>query len=82
MHLPTGARSHRSTRLIRIQASPVVKLSRAVAIAVCDGPEQGLRLIHALVARGICGERAGLAATAECVEGSAPIEDCIGLGLE
>jgi RNA polymerase sigma-70 factor (ECF subfamily) len=38
-------------RLIRIQPSPVVELNRAVAIAMCDGPEQGLRLIDALLAR-------------------------------
>ncbi len=39
-------------QLIRIQPSPVVELNRAVAIAMCDGPEQGLRLIDALLARG------------------------------
>jgi len=38
-------------RLIRIQPSPVVELNRAVAIAMCVGPEQGLRLIDALLAR-------------------------------
>ena len=38
-------------RLIRIQPSPVVELNRAVAIAMCEGPEQGLRLIDALLAR-------------------------------
>jgi RNA polymerase sigma-70 factor, ECF subfamily len=37
--------------LIRIQPSPVVELNRAVAIAMCEGPEQGLRLIDALLAR-------------------------------
>jgi RNA polymerase sigma-70 factor (ECF subfamily) len=38
-------------RLIRIHPSPVVELNRAVAIAMCEGPEQGLRLIDALLAR-------------------------------
>src|SRR5215813_3313064 len=38
-------------RLIRIQPSPVVELNRAVAIAMCDGPEKGLGLIDALLAR-------------------------------
>jgi RNA polymerase sigma-70 factor (ECF subfamily) len=37
-------------RLVRIQPSPVVELNRAVAIAMCEGPEQGLRLIDALLA--------------------------------
>jgi RNA polymerase sigma-70 factor (ECF subfamily) len=39
-------------RLLRIQPSPVVELNRAVAIAMCDGPEAGLTLIDALLARG------------------------------
>jgi RNA polymerase sigma-70 factor (ECF subfamily) len=38
-------------RLVRIQPSPVVQLNRAVAIAMRDGPEQGLRLIDDLLAR-------------------------------
>lgn len=38
-------------RLIRIQPSPVVQLNRAVAVAMCEGPEQGLRLIDGLLAR-------------------------------
>jgi RNA polymerase sigma-70 factor (ECF subfamily) len=38
-------------RLIRIQPSPVVELNRAVAIAMCEGPDQGLRLIDDLLAR-------------------------------
>jgi len=38
-------------RLLRIHPSPVVELNRAVAIAVCQGPEQGLRLIDDLLAR-------------------------------
>src|SRR3954449_13352711 len=39
-------------RLLRIQPSPVVELNRAVAVAMCDGPEQGLRLIDDLLERG------------------------------
>jgi RNA polymerase sigma-70 factor, ECF subfamily len=39
-------------RLMRIQPSPVVELNRAVAIAMCDGPESGLGLIDGLLARG------------------------------
>lgn len=39
-------------RLLRVQPSPVVELNRAVAIAMCEGPEKGLRLIDALFARG------------------------------
>ncbi len=38
-------------RLIRIQPSPVVELNRAVAVAMCEGPEHGLRLIDGLLAR-------------------------------
>jgi len=38
-------------RLIRIQPSPVVELNRAVAIAMYEGPEQGLGLIDDLLAR-------------------------------
>jgi RNA polymerase sigma-70 factor (ECF subfamily) len=38
-------------RLLRIQPSPVVELNRAVAIAMREGPEQGLRLIDDLLAR-------------------------------
>jgi RNA polymerase sigma-70 factor (ECF subfamily) len=38
-------------RLIRIQPSPVVELNRAVAVAMWEGPEQGIRLIDALLAR-------------------------------
>jgi RNA polymerase sigma-70 factor (ECF subfamily) len=38
-------------RLLRIQPSPVVELNRAVAIAMCEGPEQGLRLVDALLER-------------------------------
>jgi RNA polymerase sigma-70 factor (ECF subfamily) len=42
-------------QLLRIQPSPVVELNRAVAIAMCEGPEggpeQGLRLIDDLLTR-------------------------------
>ena len=38
-------------RLLRVQPSPVVELNRAVAVAMCEGPEQGLRLIDGLLAR-------------------------------
>ena len=38
-------------RLLRIQPSPVVELNRAVAIAMCEGLEQGLGLIDELLAR-------------------------------
>jgi RNA polymerase sigma-70 factor, ECF subfamily len=38
-------------RLLQIQPSPVVELNRAVAIAMCEGPEQGLSLIDDLLAR-------------------------------
>jgi RNA polymerase sigma-70 factor (ECF subfamily) len=37
--------------LIRIHPSPVVELNRAVAVAMWEGPEQGLRLIDGLLAR-------------------------------
>jgi RNA polymerase sigma-70 factor (ECF subfamily) len=39
-------------RLARIQASPVVELNRAVAIAMRDGPEVGLTHIDAVLAQG------------------------------
>jgi RNA polymerase sigma-70 factor (ECF subfamily) len=38
-------------QLLRIQPSPVVELNRAVAIAMCQGLEQGLRLIDDLLVR-------------------------------
>ena len=38
-------------RLLRIHPSPVVELNRAVAVAMCEGPEQGLRLIDDLLSR-------------------------------
>ncbi len=39
-------------RLLRIHPSPVVQLNRAVAIAMCDGPEAGLTHIDALLEHG------------------------------
>jgi RNA polymerase sigma-70 factor, ECF subfamily len=38
-------------RLIRIQPTPVVELNRAVALAMYEGPEQGLCLIDDLLTR-------------------------------
>jgi RNA polymerase sigma-70 factor (ECF subfamily) len=38
--------------LLRVQASPVVELNRAVAVAMRDGPGAGLALIDAILARG------------------------------
>ena len=38
--------------LMRVDPSPVVELNRAAAVAMRDGPEVGLRLIDALLARG------------------------------
>jgi len=39
-------------QLVRIQPSPVVQLNRAVAIAMCDGPEAGLAQIDAVMEQG------------------------------
>jgi RNA polymerase sigma-70 factor (ECF subfamily) len=38
--------------LLRIAPSPVVELNRAVALAMRDGPAEGLRLIDSIIARG------------------------------
>src|SRR5256885_2494262 len=38
--------------LFRAEPSPVIELNRAAAIAMRDGPEHGLRLIDAILARG------------------------------
>ncbi len=43
-------------QLLRIQLSPVVKLNRAVAIAMCDGAEAGLAQIDALLEQGELGD--------------------------
>jgi RNA polymerase sigma-70 factor (ECF subfamily) len=42
--------------LLRVDPSPVVELNHAVAVAMCDGPEAGLRLIDAILARGDLGD--------------------------
>jgi RNA polymerase sigma-70 factor (ECF subfamily) len=39
-------------RLLRIHPSPVAQLNRAVAIAMCDGPEAGLKHIDAVLEHG------------------------------
>jgi RNA polymerase sigma-70 factor (ECF subfamily) len=39
-------------QLLRIQPSPVAQLNRAVAIAMCDGPEAGLAHIDAVLEQG------------------------------
>ena len=39
--------------LLRIYPSPVIELNHAVAVAMVDGPEQGLRRLQALEARGV-----------------------------
>jgi RNA polymerase sigma-70 factor (ECF subfamily) len=38
--------------LLRVQPSPVVELNRAAAVAMSEGPECGIALIDALIARG------------------------------
>ena len=38
--------------LVRAEPSPVIELNRAVALAMRDGPEAGLSLINAILARG------------------------------
>jgi RNA polymerase sigma-70 factor (ECF subfamily) len=38
--------------LMRVESSPVVELNRAVAVAMRDGPKEGLALIDAILARG------------------------------
>jgi RNA polymerase sigma-70 factor (ECF subfamily) len=38
--------------LLRLDPSPVIELNRAVAVAMLDGPEPGLRLIDAILERG------------------------------
>src|SRR6266700_2528188 len=50
---PTGGRLLRFyNQLVRIQPSPVVHLNRAVAIAMRDGPETGLKHIDAVLEDG------------------------------
>ncbi|MDK2743314.1 MAG: RNA polymerase sigma factor [Nitrospira sp. BO4] len=38
--------------LLRVEPSPIVELNRAVAVAMRDGPENGLELVDELLARG------------------------------
>jgi len=38
--------------LARVEPSPVIELNRAVAVAMRDGPQAGLALIDAILARG------------------------------
>ena len=38
--------------LLRIDPSPLIELNRAVAVAMCDGPQAGLALVEAILARG------------------------------
>lgn len=38
--------------LLRLQPSPVISLNRAVAVAMAEGPEAGLRLVNALLDEG------------------------------
>jgi RNA polymerase sigma-70 factor (ECF subfamily) len=38
--------------LLQVSPSPVVELNRAVAVAMRDGPAEGLALVDALAARG------------------------------
>ena len=38
--------------LLRIELSPVIELNRAVAVAMRDGPQSGVDLIDAILARG------------------------------
>ena len=42
--------------LLRFEASPVVELNRAVAVAMRDGPQVGLELVDAILARGELGD--------------------------
>jgi len=42
--------------LLRVEPSPVAELNRAAAVAMRDGPEAGLALIDAILARGELGE--------------------------
>jgi RNA polymerase sigma-70 factor (ECF subfamily) len=38
--------------LLRVELSPVIELNRAVAVAMANGPEAGLTLVDAIIARG------------------------------
>ena len=43
-------------QLLELQASPVIELNRAVAVAMRDGAEAGLRIIDGILARGDLGD--------------------------
>lgn len=47
-----AAIAHLYRRLSEVAPSPVVELNRAVAVAMADGPEAGLKLVEALAADG------------------------------
>ena len=52
--------------LLRIEATPIVELNRAVAVAMRDGPAAGLALVDALLAKGdLAGYRLAHAARAD-----------------
>ena len=38
--------------MLRIEGSPIVELNRAVAVAMRDGPQAGLAIVDAILARG------------------------------
>jgi RNA polymerase sigma-70 factor (ECF subfamily) len=38
--------------LLRAEPSPIVELNRAVAVAMCDGPQAGLELVEGILGRG------------------------------
>jgi RNA polymerase sigma-70 factor (ECF subfamily) len=57
--------------LQRIDSSPVVELNRAVAVAMRDGPEAGLKLIDRILSRGeLCKYQFAHSAGGENVRGS------------
>lgn len=42
-------------RLLKLAPSPVVELNRSVAVAMCEGPEAGLRIVDGLITAGNLG---------------------------
>lgn len=42
--------------LLRVEPSPIVELNRAVAVAMAEGVEHGLRILDGLESRGVLGE--------------------------
>ena len=61
--------------LLRAEPTPVVALNRAVAIAMRDGPEAGLRLIDPLAAGELAGYRFAHAARADLLRRLGRVED-------